>query len=140
MNDRRGLASESGDDELAQGGWVGAETHFGVLVHLGAVVGAGAVQAHRLVVGGAEVVDGTDKGRRAHPKREELDAPGVELGQLGVGGDLLVHDQHGRVVPRDALPVVAEGDRLLGLGGLGQVRVGVHQVVGARVLGEESEH
>src|SRR5208283_5008751 len=37
-------------------------------------------------------------------------------------------------------PVVAEGDDLPVLAGLGQVGVGVDQVVGAGVLGEEGQH
>jgi hypothetical protein len=36
--------------------------------------------------------------------------------------------------------VVAERQHLAGLGGLGQVGVGVDEVVGARVLGEEGQH
>jgi len=38
-------------------------------------------------------------------------------------------------VPGDGLPVVAEDDHFAVLGGLGQVGVGVDEVVGAGVLG-----
>jgi len=64
----------------------------------------------------------------------------VEFAQHVVGGDLLVHDQHGRVLSAGGLPVVAERDDLAGLGGLGDVGVGVDQVVGAGVLREEGQH
>jgi len=67
----------------------------------------------------------------------ELDAAGVELAEDGLSGDLLVHDQHLRVVPGDGLPVVAERDGLPVLGGLGDVGVGVDQVVGAGVLAKK---
>jgi hypothetical protein len=50
------------------------------------------------------------------------------------------HHQHARVGAADGLPVVAEGDDLVGLGGLGDVGVGVDEVVGAAVLGEEGQH
>ena len=40
----------------------------------------------------------------------------------------------------DGLPVVAERDDLAVLGGLGDVGVGVDEVVGAAVLGEEGQH
>ena len=42
--------------------------------------------------------------------------------------------------PGDGFPVVAEGDGLAVLGGLGQVGVGVDQVVRAGVLREEGQH
>ncbi len=45
-----------------------------------------------------------------------------------------------RVGAGDGLPVVAEGDDLAGLGGLGQVGACVDEVVGAGVLGEEGQH
>jgi hypothetical protein len=57
-----------------------------------------------------------------------------------MGGDLLVHDQHGRVLPAGGAPVVAEREDFAGLGGLGDVGVGVDQVVRAGVLGEERQH
>jgi hypothetical protein len=53
---------------------------------------------------------------------------------------LLVHDQHVRVVAAGLFPVVAEGDDLAVLGGFGDVGVGVDEVVGAAVLGEEGQH
>ena len=81
-----------------------------------------------------------DQGGGAHPQGEELDPAGVEFGEHGLGGDLLVHDQQVRVVAADWFPVVAESDDLAVLGGLGQVGVGVDQVVGAAVLGEEGQH
>ena len=43
-------------------------------------------------------------------------------------------------VPGRLAPVVAEGEDLAGLGGLGDVGVGVDEVVGAGVLGEERQH
>ena len=42
--------------------------------------------------------------------------------------------------PDSGLPVVAERDDLAVLGGFGQVGVGVDEVVGAGVLGEERQH
>ncbi len=53
---------------------------------------------------------------------------------------ILVHDQHLRVFAADLLPVVAEGDDLAGLGGLGDVGVAVDEVVSAGILGEEGQH
>jgi hypothetical protein len=49
---------------------------------------------------------------------KEFDAAVVELAEHGVGGDLLVHDQHGRIVAGDGFPVVAERDDLAGTGGI----------------------
>lgn len=40
----------------------------------------------------------------------------------------------------DALPVVDERHHFLGLGGLGQVGVGVEQGVAVGVFGEEGQH
>jgi hypothetical protein len=77
---------------------------------------------------------------RAHAQGEELDAAGVELAEHGLVGDFLVHDQHRRVGAGYRLPVVAERDDLTVLGGFGDVGVGVDQVVGAAVLGEEGQH
>ena len=57
-----------------------------------------------------------------------------------MSGDLLVHDQHLGIGAADLLPVIAEGDDLTGLGGLGDVGVAVDEVVGAGVLGEEGEY
>jgi hypothetical protein len=57
-----------------------------------------------------------------------------------MGGDLLVHDQHGRVVAGGRFPVLAERDDLAVLAGFGHIGVGVDEVVGAAVLGEEGEH
>ena len=52
----------------------------------------------------------------------------------------LVHDEHLRVGSGDLLPVVAERDDLAVLGCLGEVGVGVDQVVRAGVLREEGQH
>src|SRR5262249_8340248 len=100
----------------------------------------GAVQGDRLVVGGGQGVDVGDEAGRAHAQGEELDAAAVEFAEDFVGGDLLVHDRHAPVGAAGLFPVVAEGDGLLVLGGFGQVGVGVDEVVGAGVLGEEGEH
>jgi hypothetical protein len=70
----------------------------------------------------------------------ELDAAVVELAEDGLGGDFLVHDEHLRVGSRYGFPVVAEGDDLAVLGCLGEVGVGVDQVVRAGVLREEGQH
>src|SRR5207244_2887199 len=78
--------------------------------------------------------------RRAHAQGEELDTAVVEFAEDGLGGDLLVEHEHGRVGAADLFPVVAEGDHLPVLGGFGDVGVGVDEVVGAAVLGEEGEH
>src|SRR5439155_5859618 len=88
-------------------------------------VPAGAVQGDRLVVGGGEAVDVCEQGRRAHAQGEELDTAVVEFAEDGLGGDLLVEHEHGRVGAADLFPVVAEGDHLPVLGGLGDVGVGV---------------
>ncbi len=77
---------------------------------------------------------------RAHAQGEEGDAAVVEFAEHGVGGDLLVHDQHAGVVAGGGFPVVAERDHLAGLAGFGKVGVGVDEVVGAGVLGEEGQH
>src|SRR6266704_613273 len=74
------------------------------------------------------------------PKGEELDAALVEFAEDLVGGDFLVHDEHVRVGAGDVFPVVAERDGFPVLGGFGDVGVGVDEVVGAGVLGEEGEH
>ena len=134
------VAAQSGDDELADGAGVAGQRHRGVLVDAGPVVGSGPVQRDGLVVRAGQAVDAVHQGGRAHPQGGELDAAGVELAEDGLGGDLLVHDQHLRVGAGDSLPVVAERDGLPVLGGLGDVGVGVDQVAGAGVLGEERQH
>jgi hypothetical protein len=58
---------------------------------------------------------------------DESDLAVVELGEDGLGGELGVEDQQGRVVAGDGLPVVGEGDDFPVLAGLGQVGVGVDQ-------------
>jgi hypothetical protein len=70
----------------------------------------------------------------------KLHAAFVEFAEHRLGGDFLIHDQHAGVVPADLFPVVAERDHLTRLGGLGEVGVGVDEVVGAGVLGEEGQH
>src|SRR5215475_13936755 len=69
--------------------------------------------------------DVADQGRGAHGQGEELDAAGVELAEDLLVGDLLVHDQHCRVLAGYGLLVVAERDDLAVLGGLGDVGAGV---------------
>jgi hypothetical protein len=75
-----------------------------------------------------------------HAQGEEGDAAVVEFAEHGMGGDLLIHDQHAEIVAGQGFPVVAERDHLARLAGFGNVGVGVDQVVGAGVLGEEGKH
>jgi len=65
---------------------------------------------------------------------------GVEFGEYGLGGDFLVHDQPGRPVPGEGLPVLGEHEHFACLGGFGQVGVGVDQGLAGAVLGEERQH
>jgi hypothetical protein len=78
--------------------------------------------------------------RGAGAQGDEADAAGVQFGELGLGGDFGVEDEQPGVASGDGAPVVGEGEYLVGLGGLGQVGVGVEQGVGVGVLGEESQH
>jgi len=64
------------------------------------------------------------------------DDGGGEFAEHLLGGDLLVHDQHARVGAGDGLPVAAKGGHFAGLAGLGQIGVGVDEVVCPGVLGE----
>ena len=77
--------------------------------------------------------------RGAGTQGEEPDAAIIQFGQLLLGGDLGVEDQQPRVAARNLLPVVGEGEHLVGLAGLGQVGVGVEQGVAVGVLGEERQ-
>src|SRR5204863_8501049 len=71
---------------------------------------------------------------------EERDAAVFGIAEDGLGGDVLVEHEQVRVGAGGVFPVVAEGDDVPALGGLGQVGVGVDEVVGAGVLGEEGGH
>ena len=101
---------------------------------------AGPVQGYGLVVLAGEAVDVGHQAGRAHPQGGELDAAFVEFAEDGLGGDLLVHDEHLRVGSGYGFPVVAERDDFPVLGGLGDAGVGVEEVVRAGVLGEEGEY
>ena len=139
-DDGGGVAAEAGDDQLADGAGVVGQLHTGHLVHLRGGVLAGAVQRDRGVRGGGDAADLFGQRSRAGAQGEELDAAGVQLAQHGLGGDLGVEDQQVRVVPGGGFPVVAERDHFSVLGGFGEVGVGVDEVVGAGVLGEEGQH
>jgi hypothetical protein len=91
------VAAQAGDDELADGAGVAGQRDGGVLVDARPVVGSGPVQRHGLVVGAGQAVDVPHQGGGAHAQGGELDAAAVELAEDGLGGDLLVHDQHLRV-------------------------------------------
>src|SRR5262249_15057598 len=90
------VAAQAGDDELADGPGVFRQFHPGGLVDAGPGVLAGAVQGDRNEGGGFQAGDLLDEARRADPQGEELDAAVVEFAEDGLGGDLLVHDQHVR--------------------------------------------
>src|SRR5215470_10824073 len=63
-----------------------------------------------------------DQGRRAHAQGEELDAAAVELAEHGLVGDLLVHDQHLRVVAGYAATEVLRNS------GQPRLLAGIHQL------------
>ena len=71
---------------------------------------------------------------------QEGDAPGAQLVEHGVGGELGVEAQQPWVSARHALPVLGEGEHLARLLGLGQVGVGVDHLRRGVVLGEERQH
>jgi hypothetical protein len=50
----------------------------------------------------------------------ERDAAVGELAELGLGGDLAVHDEQLRVVAGDLVPVVGEDEDFVVLGGFGR--------------------
>src|SRR5262249_47656140 len=112
----------------------------GVFVHSGAAVRAGPVQGDGGELGGGQGGDLADQGRGTHSQGEGIEPTGVQVAQHGVGGGLLVHDEHVRVGAGGLFPVVAERENFPGLGGVGDIGVGVDEVVSAGVLCEEGDH
>ncbi|MDT2004081.1 hypothetical protein FXW78_03575 [Rhodococcus opacus] len=71
---------------------------------------------------------------------DEADAALGQFAELGLGGDLGVHDEQGGVGAGDGFPVLGEAPNLVVLGGFDEVGVGVEQGVGVGVFGEEGQH
>ena len=80
------------------------------------------------------------QGGRAHPQGEELTPRASSSPRTAWVVTFWSMISILRVGSGHGFPVVAERDHLAGLGGLGEVGVGVDQVVGAGVLGEEGQH
>jgi hypothetical protein len=90
--------------------------------------------------GGGQRVEGGQELGVAGAQREEADAGLVQLEQPGAGGDLGVEHQQLGQLAGGRLPVARERHDLAGLAGLGAGGVGVDEVVGLAVLGEEGQH
>ncbi len=129
---------ESADGDLAQRDGAAADGDV-LLVDLGFAVRAASLERDLgpLAVGEPFQLGGEAGGAGA--QGDECQIGGMQLGQAGAGGDFAVEDeQFGRVAGR-GLPVPCERDHLAGLVGLGARGVGVDEVVGLPVVGEERE-
>jgi len=71
---------------------------------------------------------------------EEGDAHFIELGQIGVGGELGVKNEMGRAFAITFLPKPHESKHFIGLFALAEVGVGVAEDLSLCVLGEEREN
>lgn len=139
-DDGRRRATVTGDDQLTGGAGIAGQLHADPFVHLKPVVRLGALQVIRRVVAGGEAFDVAYERGRAHPQGDELDAAGVEFAGCLVGRDFLVHDHHARALPGQGSPMTTANHGFTGTGGLGDVRVGVRDIVGVAVLGIERKH
>jgi hypothetical protein len=111
-----------------------------LIVQLGVAVAPGALDPGRGPGAGGQRGELGQHGPTALAQSEPADAPGGQLVEDGVGGQLGVEDQQPGVGAGGAGPVVGEGDHLAGRRGLGDVGVGVDHLGRSVVLGEEGEH
>ena len=143
VGDQQGglVVAEPGDGELADRPGVGRQGRGGVVVHFDAAgLAAGPAEGHGFPGAGWECGQGFGDAGVAGSQGDEPDLAVVEFGEDGLGGELGIEDEPGRVVPGDGFPVVGERDGFAVLGGLGEVGVGIQQGVGGCVFGEEGEH
>ena len=134
------VVTESADRDLAQWDRAAADGDV-LLVDLGFV--RTAPRRSKVICVQATVGQGFELGgelRGAGAQRDEPQLGGVQFGEAGAGGDLGVeHQQLWRVTGR-VLPVARERDHLRGVVGFRAGGVGVDEVAGLAVLGEERQH